>query len=99
MLRCLKLPGTNFGRRICTHIPALTLQVGSLVAANGFCKLIASHLKGGDVIQLIGKVGTGKTSMARFMIRSMMNNDEEVVQSPTFSLALTYQCASCPRII
>ena len=80
-----------------TQAAALTLHMPSLLESNSACQLIASHLRGGDVVQLIGKVGAGKTAMARSMIRAMLNNNEEVVQSPTFSLALSYSCSPTPK--
>lgn len=80
-----------------TQAAALTLHMPSLLVSNSACQLIASHLRGGDVVQLIGKVGAGKTAMARSMIRAMLNNNEEVVQSPTFSLALSYSCSPAPK--
>lgn len=93
MLNRAILVGSRIGRSVCGQSAVLTLNVESLEATNNVCRLIAPHFKGGDVIQLIGKVGAGKTAMARCLIRAMLNNSDEVVQSPTFSLALTYQCS------
>jgi hypothetical protein len=69
-----------------------TVRINSLIMSHAICNTIASRLQGGDVVQLIGKVGAGKTQIARGMIRSLMQNDCEIVQSPTFSLALSYPC-------
>lgn len=71
---------------------AATVRISSLIMSHAICNTIAARLQGGDVVQLIGKVGAGKTQIARGMIRSLMQNDCEIVQSPTFSLALSYQC-------
>jgi hypothetical protein len=67
--------------------------------SHAICNTIASRLQGGDVVQLIGKVGAGKTQMARGMIRSLVQNDCEIVQSPTFSLALSYPCKRTGRFV
>jgi hypothetical protein len=80
----------SFARSNCNA--ALSLNAHSLSDTNGICRVIASHLKGGDVVQLIGKVGAGKTATARGIIRALLQNEDEVVQSPTFSLALSYDC-------
>ncbi len=93
MLRQIVLPQSRMCRGFCAQLAAITLNAKSLADTKGLCKIIATYLKGGDVVQLIGKVGAGKTELARFMIRSMLNNEDEVVQSPTFSLALSYKCS------
>jgi tRNA A37 threonylcarbamoyladenosine biosynthesis protein TsaE len=88
-------PLATFGARLVRSFACattLSLNACSLSVSNDICKVIASHLKGGDVVQLIGKVGAGKTATARCIIRALVKNDDEVVQSPTFSLALSYQC-------
>lgn len=74
------------------HAATLRLNVESLAVSSSICNTIASHLKGGDVVQLIGKVGVGKTAFARAIIRAVLQNGDEVVQSPTFSLAISYAC-------
>ena len=92
MIRPLATFGVRLVRRFaCTT--TLSLNACSMSVSNDICKVIASHLKGGDVVQLIGKVGAGKTATARGIIRALVKNDDEVVQSPTFSLALSYQCS------
>ena len=77
----------------------LSIRSDSLSATNQICQVVARHLRGGDVVQLIGKVGAGKTAMARGMIRSILQSDNEVVQSPTFSLALAYPCTFPPTFL
>lgn len=51
---------------------------------------IALKAAKGDVIALIGDLGAGKTTFARFFIRALLGNDEAEVPSPTFSLIQTY---------
>ena len=73
------------------HTHQLTLQgqedTAQLAAA------IASHSSCGDAILLMGDLGVGKTTFARFFIHSLTSSDIEVV-SPTFTLLQTY---STPR--
>jgi energy-coupling factor transporter ATP-binding protein EcfA2 len=80
------------GRSLHTLNSTLILRSHSLAATVAICKTISSHLKGGDVVQLVGKVGAGKSAVARAIIRAILRNDDEVVPSPTFSLALSYPC-------
>ena len=46
---------------------------------------LATAVKRGDVIALVGPLGAGKTTLARGFIQKLAGNDEEVV-SPTFTL-------------
>jgi hypothetical protein len=88
--------GIAGARCIASHGSKLSLPANSLSATRDICKVIAGHLRGGDVVQLIGKVGAGKTAVTREIIREILQNDNEVVQSPTFSLALSYACTFFP---
>lgn len=51
---------------------------------------IASDLKAGDVIALIGDLGAGKTFFAREIIRFFCGSDF-IVPSPTFTLLQSYK--------
>lgn len=51
--------------------------------------LIAPRLAAGDIIALWGSLGSGKTALARAIIRARTHPDEEV-PSPTFTLVQTY---------
>ena len=51
---------------------------------------LAARLKPGDVIGLKGDLGTGKTTLARAIIRAAMNDPNLIVPSPTFTLVETY---------
>lgn len=50
---------------------------------------IAPQLKSGDVVYLLGELGMGKSSLARSIIRTLTNPDQDV-PSPTFTLMQTY---------
>ena len=50
---------------------------------------LAALARPGDVIALLGDLGTGKTVFARAFIEALEHHDEEV-PSPTFTLVQTY---------
>ncbi|HET6599038.1 MAG TPA: tRNA (adenosine(37)-N6)-threonylcarbamoyltransferase complex ATPase subunit type 1 TsaE, partial [Burkholderiaceae bacterium] len=49
-------------------------------------QLIALKIRSGDVLALRGDLGTGKTTLARALIRALLGDDTAEVPSPTFSL-------------
>ncbi|MBI3444923.1 MAG: tRNA (adenosine(37)-N6)-threonylcarbamoyltransferase complex ATPase subunit type 1 TsaE [Magnetospirillum sp.] len=51
---------------------------------------LASLLRPGDVLALSGNLGTGKSTLARALIRTLTAEDEEV-PSPTFTLVQVYE--------
>lgn len=50
-------------------------------------------LRGGDTICLHGDLGAGKTTFARALIRSVANDDDLDIPSPTFTLVQNYETA------
>lgn len=56
-----------------------TLEIGSKIAQN---------LRGGDVIELIGDVGAGKTTLTKGVANGL--GVGETVQSPTFTISREY---------
>nr|WP_068428800.1 tRNA (adenosine(37)-N6)-threonylcarbamoyltransferase complex ATPase subunit type 1 TsaE [Magnetospirillum sp. XM-1]CUW37440.1 Predicted ATPase or kinase \ len=50
---------------------------------------LAALVRPGDVIALSGTLGTGKSTLARALIRALTEDDEEV-PSPTFTLVQQY---------
>lgn len=57
---------------------------------------LSAHVKAGDVITLDGKLGAGKTTLARALIRILTGNPDEDVPSPTFTLVQSYDHGRIP---
>ncbi|WP_455479433.1 tRNA (adenosine(37)-N6)-threonylcarbamoyltransferase complex ATPase subunit type 1 TsaE [Bartonella sp. B23] len=55
-----------------------------------FAQDLALALKPSDVVTLQGDLGTGKSTLARTIIRTLANDDTLDVPSPTFTLAQSY---------
>lgn len=70
-------------------------RLANLDATNAFATAIALHLAAGDFVGLSGELGTGKTAIARQIIRTLAARPDEDVASPTFNLVLVY---SYPQI-
>jgi tRNA threonylcarbamoyl adenosine modification protein YjeE len=68
-----------------TPIPIPTLAETQTVAAQ-----LARQAAQGDIYYLIGDLGAGKTTFARYFIQSLQESPEEVV-SPTFTLMQPYE--------
>ena len=54
-----------------------------------FAADIASQLKGGEVIQLIGDMGAGKTTFVKALVKAL--NSDDHVSSPTFTISNIYK--------
>lgn len=52
---------------------------------------IASKLKGGEVLALLGDLGAGKTTFVRGLAKALGVSSKEYVRSPTFTLMNVYQ--------
>lgn len=57
-----------------------------------FGERFALSLRGGDVVELIGDVGAGKTTFVKGIARGL--DVDEDVQSPSFTINRVYQTAS-----
>lgn len=63
-------------------------QVNSETFMQDFGKIFAQKLKGGEVIELVGDVGAGKTTFVKGLAKGL--GIAETVQSPSFTLFARY---------
>ncbi|HIB19048.1 MAG TPA: tRNA (adenosine(37)-N6)-threonylcarbamoyltransferase complex ATPase subunit type 1 TsaE [Alphaproteobacteria bacterium] len=63
-------------------------ELPDLNAVQRFAQALAPLIQPGDVIELKGTIGVGKTTFARALIRTLGGKEE--VLSPTFTLVQTY---------
>lgn len=66
-------------------------EAGTAQLARGLAKLCIK----GDVLGLVGDLGSGKTTFARAFINALMPKEVEV-PSPTFTLLQVYEAKPCP---
>ncbi|HLT19394.1 MAG TPA: tRNA (adenosine(37)-N6)-threonylcarbamoyltransferase complex ATPase subunit type 1 TsaE, partial [Thermomicrobiales bacterium] len=59
-------------------------------------ELLAYALRPGDVVALRGDLGAGKSTLARAIIRVLLQDEAAEVPSPTFSLVQTYTTPRFP---
>lgn len=71
-------------------IPFLTLSLPREADTSAFAAGLARMLRPGDVVLLAGPIGAGKSALARAVIRARLDNHDEDVPSPTFTLVQTY---------
>ena len=61
----------------------------------GFCQEISANINIGSVICLFGDLGSGKTTFARYLIKSLYKNYKKeppiLIKSPSFPILLTYE--------
>lgn len=67
----------------------LSLFLPDDAATDRLGRVLAAHLRAGDVVLLSGPIGAGKTHLARALIRARLGGPEDV-PSPSFTLVQTY---------
>lgn len=66
----------------------MNIELESIAATERFGNTVGALLRGGEVIELVGDVGAGKTTLTKALAVGM--GIVEDVQSPTFTLSRTY---------
>ncbi|MFZ1250136.1 MAG: tRNA (adenosine(37)-N6)-threonylcarbamoyltransferase complex ATPase subunit type 1 TsaE [Candidatus Microsaccharimonas sp.] len=66
----------------------MIIEVQSEFAMKELGQSIGASLKGGEVFELVGDVGAGKTTFVKGLARGLSINDE--VQSPSFTISRVY---------
>ena len=72
--------------------PSIGLTLPHLAATEHLANAIAPALQTGDVVELRGSIGVGKTTFVRALVRSLGCTEE--VPSPTFNLLYIYELNS-----
>ena len=67
----------------------MTLVIASSLAMQRLGQIIGSRLRGGEVIELVGDIGAGKTTLTKGVAKGL--DITEPVQSPTFTISRVYQ--------
>lgn len=73
-----------------TDMASWRVPLGDLAETEAFARVLAEELKAGDTIALSGGLGSGKTTLARAIIRVLAQDVELEVPSPTFTLMQSY---------
>ncbi|MDI2090972.1 tRNA (adenosine(37)-N6)-threonylcarbamoyltransferase complex ATPase subunit type 1 TsaE [Commensalibacter oyaizuii] len=69
----------------------LTYSLPDLQATEALAKRIAPHVQCQDSILLFGALGVGKTALARALLRSICQDPQMEVPSPSFTLVQVYE--------
>lgn len=71
--------------------------ISSETEMKDFGAQLGAQLRGGEVIQLIGDVGAGKTTLVKGIAKGLAVDDE--VQSPSFTLSRVYEARDNLRLV
>lgn len=66
----------------------MIIEVASETATKELGEKLGKRLKGGEVFQLVGDVGAGKTTFVKGLAKGLSVDDE--VQSPSFTISRVY---------
>jgi tRNA threonylcarbamoyladenosine biosynthesis protein TsaE len=71
-------------------MPAFSMSLANESATEQLGATLAQRLRLGDVVGLYGELGSGKTTLARAILRAAAGDPELIVPSPTFTLVEVY---------
>ncbi len=72
------------------------IELSDEAATDSLAADLGQWLKPGDLLTLSGELGTGKTTFARALIRSLTREQDLEVPSPTFTLMQVYEAGAFP---
>lgn len=74
----------------------IEVQLRTATELMEFGERIGRLLRGGEILELVGDVGAGKTTLTKGIARGLQIDDE--VQSPTFTISRSYDTPSGLRL-
>jgi tRNA threonylcarbamoyladenosine biosynthesis protein TsaE len=72
-------------------MPAFSMPLADETATAALGATLAQRLRPGDVVGLYGELGSGKTTLARAILRAASGKPDLIVPSPTFTLVEVYE--------
>jgi tRNA threonylcarbamoyladenosine biosynthesis protein TsaE len=75
------------------QMPAFSMSLADETATAALGATLAQRLRPGDIVGLSGELGSGKTTLARAILRAASGDPELIVPSPTFTLVEVYETA------
>ncbi len=73
----------------------LTLNITDIARTADIAGQLSYLSEKGEVIELVGDLGAGKTTFARYFINSLCGSDQQVT-SPTFNIVQIYDAVNFP---
>ena len=77
-------------------MPAFSMPLADETATAALGAALADRLQPGDVVGLYGELGSGKTTLARGILRAAAGDPDLIVPSPTFTLVEVYETPHGP---
>jgi tRNA threonylcarbamoyl adenosine modification protein YjeE len=74
-------------------MPAFSMSLAHETATEALGAMLAERLRPGDIVGLYGELGSGKTTLARAILRAAAGDPGLIVPSPTFTLVEVYETA------
>jgi tRNA threonylcarbamoyladenosine biosynthesis protein TsaE len=72
------------------------IHIASDEAMKEFGRMIGAQLSGGEILELVGDVGAGKTTFVKGLARGLKIDDD--IQSPSFTINRTYDARDGLRL-